>query len=70
MTKKKWQKPELLVIVRRRPEEAVLAGCKSHFVDTGPYTEPEWGPTPGYSCMGDNQQGLPQAPSCRGYSGS
>ena len=26
--KKNWKKPELIVIVRCRPEENVLAGCK------------------------------------------
>ncbi len=24
-----WQKPELVVLVRSRPEEAVLKGCKT-----------------------------------------
>ncbi len=27
--KKKWEKPELLVLVRNNPEEAVLTGCKT-----------------------------------------
>jgi hypothetical protein len=27
-TKKTWEKPELIVLVRSRPEEAVLATCK------------------------------------------
>lgn len=27
--RKNWKKPELIVIVRCRPEENVLAGCKS-----------------------------------------
>jgi hypothetical protein len=26
--KKIWQKPKLIVLVRGRPEESVLAGCK------------------------------------------
>jgi hypothetical protein len=26
--KKKWHKPELVVLVRNKPEEAVLGGCK------------------------------------------
>ncbi len=26
--KKAWRRPELVVLVRSRPEEAVLAGCK------------------------------------------
>lgn len=28
MAKKAWKKPELIVLVRGRPEEAVLAQCK------------------------------------------
>ena len=27
--RKEWQKPELIVLVRSRPEEAVLVGCKA-----------------------------------------
>jgi hypothetical protein len=27
-SKKEWRKPELIVIVRSKPEEAVLCGCK------------------------------------------
>ena len=27
--KKQWQKPALIVLVRRRPEEAVMIGCKT-----------------------------------------
>jgi len=27
--KKPWEKPELTVLVRSRPEEAVLTGCKT-----------------------------------------
>jgi hypothetical protein len=30
--KKKWAKPELIVLVRGRPEEAVLTACKGHGV--------------------------------------
>jgi hypothetical protein len=26
--KKSWQKPELIVLVRSKPQEAVLTGCK------------------------------------------
>ena len=29
MKKKKWEKPELVVIVRNQPEESVLQACKS-----------------------------------------
>jgi hypothetical protein len=28
MEKKEWTEPELIVLVRSKPEEAVLAGCK------------------------------------------
>lgn len=28
MSKKQWQKPELVVLVRNKPEEVVLAACK------------------------------------------
>ncbi|MBC8446887.1 MAG: hypothetical protein H8D78_03980 [Chloroflexi bacterium] len=28
MNKKQWQKPELIVLVRSKPEEAVLTACK------------------------------------------
>jgi hypothetical protein len=28
MEKKEWSEPELIVLVRRKPEEAVLTGCK------------------------------------------
>jgi hypothetical protein len=28
-TKKEWMKPELIVLVRNKPEEAVLAACKN-----------------------------------------
>lgn len=31
-----WTKPELTVLVRSRPEEAVLAACKVGDVRTGP----------------------------------
>jgi hypothetical protein len=27
--KKKWEKPELVVLLRSRPEEAVLTACKN-----------------------------------------
>ena len=29
MQKNDWRKPELIVLVRSKPEEAVLVGCKS-----------------------------------------
>jgi len=28
--KKKWIQPELVVLVRRRPEEGILNGCKGY----------------------------------------
>lgn len=31
MRKKVWSKPELLVLVRGKPAEAVLTGCKSSY---------------------------------------
>lgn len=30
-----WQKPEMTVLVRNRPEEAVLTACKNTSVNTG-----------------------------------
>jgi hypothetical protein len=36
--KKIWKKPELVVLVRSRPEESVLEHCKSG-ATAGPYTE-------------------------------
>jgi len=30
MEKKVWEKPELIVLVRGKPEEAVLNACKGH----------------------------------------
>jgi hypothetical protein len=39
-TRKAWSRPELIVIVRSGPQEAVLAGCKSNSVSgPGPGTE-------------------------------
>jgi hypothetical protein len=35
--KKRWEQPQLLVLVRSEPEEAVLAACKSGYF-TGPPT--------------------------------
>jgi hypothetical protein len=36
MAKKSWEKPELIVVVRSRPEEAVLWTCKNR--STGPHS--------------------------------
>lgn len=33
--KKPWEHPQLIVLVRNNPEEAVLGGCKSTLVWTG-----------------------------------
>lgn len=33
--KKNWKSPELIVLVRNKPEEAVLAGCKNSGNPTG-----------------------------------
>jgi len=30
--KKQWQKPALIVLVRRKPEEAVMKTCKTQLV--------------------------------------
>lgn len=34
--KKDWQKPELIVLVRSKPEEAVLGTCKGTIATTAP----------------------------------
>ncbi|MBU0493047.1 MAG: hypothetical protein KKB13_14470 [Chloroflexi bacterium] len=36
MNKKQWQKPELIVLVRGKPEEAVLATCKIDWIFAEP----------------------------------
>jgi len=33
--KKKWDAPQLLVLVRRNPQEAVLTGCKTATTGSG-----------------------------------
>lgn len=35
-TKEKWIKPELNVLIRRTPQEAVLGGCKTSNNNSGP----------------------------------
>ena len=35
-TKKKWVKPELTVLLRRKPGEAVLVACKGGYYHGGP----------------------------------
>lgn len=37
--KKAWQVPQLIVLVRSKPEEAVLGACKTFFGTPGPITE-------------------------------
>jgi hypothetical protein len=34
-TKKPWSKPELIVLVRGRPEEGVLTACKGYLIHEG-----------------------------------
>ena len=36
MNQKKWQKPELVVLVRTTPDEVVLTACKGNNVATNP----------------------------------
>ena len=36
MNKKIWKKPNLIVLYRGKPEEAVLAGCKGGALDSTP----------------------------------
>ena len=36
MEKKKWVQPELIVLVRSKPEESVLNGCKYWTESSGP----------------------------------
>ncbi len=33
--KRPWQKPELIVLVRNKPEEAVLEACKNNWTPAG-----------------------------------
>lgn len=35
---KVWEKPQLVVLTRSRPEEAVLGWCKQYHVGSGPGT--------------------------------
>ena len=34
--KNPWTKPELIIVMRNKPEEAVLAGCKISNTSSGP----------------------------------
>jgi len=56
MAKKIWQKPELIVITRSRPEESVLEGCKDKI---------QSGPDSAVPCEAVSGQG-----ACRGHSDS
>jgi hypothetical protein len=38
MKKKTWSKPEMIVLVRGKPEEAVLTACKTFLVAGPGYT--------------------------------
>ena len=42
MKKSKWGKPELTVLTRNKPEEAVLMVCKDSGVAPGPDYEDTW----------------------------
>ena len=55
--KKEWRKPELIVLVRSKPEEAVLAKCKN-YGEAGPGMEWTGG------C------GIYQTPQCNAILGS
>lgn len=37
--KEKWKKPKLIVLVRGRPEESVLVGCKNAVLGGGPVSD-------------------------------
>ncbi len=38
MPKKKWERPQLIVLVRGKPGETILATCKIHIAHSvGPY---------------------------------
>lgn len=41
MPKKKWKKPKLIVLVRSKPEEAILQGCKARGMG-GPTTDQDY----------------------------
>ena len=40
--KKVWRTPELIVLVRSKPEEAVLAACKAWLTTSGPFATQVW----------------------------
>jgi hypothetical protein len=45
--KKTWQAPQLIILVRSKPEETVLSGCKTTHLGTG-------SPTVGYGSNCDH----------------
>lgn len=49
--KKLWSKPELIVLARSNPEEAVLLNCKA---TTSPQGSPKACKTSGQSCVANN----------------
>jgi len=49
-SKKAWLEPELIVLVRSKPEEAVLTVCKNSLVSAGPYYS--WGICYNSGCFG------------------
>jgi hypothetical protein len=59
--KKLWQKPELIVLVRSRPDEAVLETCKSSGRTTGESHYKN-------NCMKENSSTCPQ--TCQSIVGS
>jgi hypothetical protein len=58
--KKQWQKPELIVLVRSKPEEAVLAACKY-------WGDPSGAESQEFGCLVDLGVGCE---ACRDMSGS
>ena len=40
--KKTWQAPQLIILVRSKPEEAILTGCKTESGQTGSPTYTEY----------------------------
>lgn len=42
MEQGEWEKPELIVLVRSNPEEAVLTTCKIESTPVGQQLAPDW----------------------------
>ena len=49
--KKTWQAPQLVILTRSKPEEAVLTGCKTMFGVTGSPTVYFWKCDQVYGCF-------------------